>query len=371
MEFTVIRERFFSTLQKAGYFISSKINNNGALRGVYIEAHKEGIVIKTSSISEFFVGEVGGKVSREGAVLVDFKTLFEVIKTVQDTKIDVENSNNVFVIKSAQGVVKIPTLDFSNFPQPPALDKADELEPSLFDSKTVGQLLFSAATDETRPILTGVCFDFLEGRANIVSTDGFRMSLVTLQNKKTNKPPLNRKLVISARSLVSLHKVLQDQVKKVLYGFGAGYIQFFGEGCSIFVRLLDGEYPPYERVIPQDKETTVLVKKDELFSLIKTASLFAREGSNMVSFVVGGEDLLLNSSSASLGEASLRVPLIEKDGSDNKITFNYRYVLDFLQAVTDNEISLQITNPFSPGVFRTTKDNNTLLHIIMPIRTES
>ncbi|MFA6005617.1 MAG: DNA polymerase III subunit beta [Patescibacteria group bacterium] len=367
MKFTVIRERFYSTLQKAGYFISSKVNDNGLLRCVHIEAETEGITVKTSSVTEYFIGEVGGKVEESGVVLVDFKTLLEVVKSTQDTKIDVENLKGTLVIKSKQGTVKLPTLDTSTFPQQPKLSETEALDVTFFVSKTTQPVLFAAATDETRPILTGLCFDFLEEKTNIVGTDGFRMSLMSLENVK--KGGKKKRMIISARSLLSVQKVLQDQFKKVSFEEGSGYVLFSGEGCVVYVRLLDGEYPPYERVVPQDKETKVIIKKEELLNTIKTASLFAREGSNMIGFGVVGDELLLTASSASLGEASLRVPTIEKEGSDNKITFNYRYVLDFLQVVSGEDVSLQIINPFAPGIFQMSKNPN-LLHIIMPIRTE-
>jgi DNA polymerase III subunit beta len=367
MKFTVIRERFYTMLQKAGYFISSKINDNGILRCVYIEAQTEGITIKTSSISEFFVGEVGGKVEEGGVVLVDFKTLLEVVKSIQDAKLDVENIKGTIVIKSKQGTVKLPTLDSVSFPQVPKLPETESLDPSFFTSKTTQPSLFAAATDETRPILTGICFDFLEEKTNIVGTDGFRMSLISLPNGK--KSEKKKRMVLSAKGLISIQKVFQDQFKKVFYDSGLGYISFIGEGSTVYIRLLDGEYPPYERVIPQDKETTIVIKKDELLNVIKTASLFAREGSNMISFSVVGDELLLNSSSTNLGQASLQVPTVEKEGADNKITFNYRYVLDFLQTISGDEVSLQIVNPFAPGVFQISKNPN-FLHIIMPIRTE-
>jgi len=367
MKFTVIRERFCTTLQKAGYFVSSRINDNGTLRCVYIEAQTEGITIKTSSIAEFFVGEVGGKVEEEGIVLVDFKTLLEVVKSVQDTKIDVENTKGTLIIKSKQGTVKLPTLDPSSFPQPPQLLETETLDASFFTSKTTQPALFAAATDETRPILTGICFDFFEDKTNIVGTDGFRLSLISLPNGK--KEGKKKRVIVSAKSLLSVHKILQDQFKKVLYESALGYVSFVGEGCSVYVRLLDGEYPPYERVVPQEKETTVILKREELLNVIKTASLFAREGSNMIGFGVVGDELLLTSSSTNLGEASLRLPIVEKEGADNKITFNYRYVLDFLQVVSGEDISLQIVNPFAPGVFQVSKDAH-FLHIIMPIRTE-
>ncbi len=368
MKFTVVREVFYSTLQKAGYFISSKIGEINILKGVLIEAKKNGIFIKTTNISEYFIGELGGKVEEQGEVLVDYKTLFEVVSAMRDSKIGVEKKENTLLLTSSAGSVKLPVLEHLGFPQPPQTKKTIKINPELFSNKTVSKVVFSCATDETRPILTGVCFDFLEKKTNIVGTDGFRMSLLSLVGAGEGAFFENKKMVVSAKSLVSLGKVYENKDTEVFFSKDEKILKFFGGGTTVFIRLLEGEYPPYERVIPSGADTQIQFSKDDFISSLKTVALFARNESNMVVLSVEKGGVKLSSSNSAMGEATLEVLGAKIEGKDNKITFNYRFLLDLMGNIK-GEVVLELTNPFSPGLFRELNNNN-YIHIIMPIRTQ-
>lgn len=247
MKFSVVRERFFSLLQKASPFISTKLNEISVLRCALLEIEEKRIVVKTTNIHEYFTGECGGKVEKVGSVLVDFKTFFEVIKAISDTKISVEKKENSLVITSESGTVRIPTLESGEFPTPPKINKDSRIDKSYFSSKNTEQIAFSCATDETRPILTGMCFNFLESDVNIVGTDGFRLSLFSVKKKDSEKNLDGAKIIIPARSMVSIQKIFQNDLQDVYYSPLEKSLNFVNEEISLVVRLLDGEFPPYEK----------------------------------------------------------------------------------------------------------------------------
>ncbi len=355
-------------LQKAGLFISNKINDIRVLKGVLIEARKDGVLIKTTNVNEFFSGELGGKLGHEGGVLVDFKTLFEIVKNIPDTKIDLKEEGGSLVVSSRSGRVRIPLFGEKEFPAAPKLSGGKEIDPGLFNEEVLRRVVFSCATDDTRPILTGACFDFLDGETRVVGTDGFRMSLLVYDKKIKTDLGMDR-MVVPARSLVSVLKVFGNKAPSARYLPDEGGVVFSGEDVSVFIRLLDGEYPPYEKVVPQDNETRGVLKKEDLVNALRTTSLFAREGSNMVIFNAATDTLTVSSSSSSAGEANFRVPFVEREGKENKITLNHRFVTDLLGVLGSEEVVFEMTNPFAPGVFKEAGKKG-FLHIIMPIRTQ-
>lgn len=370
MKFTVVRESFYSVLQKAGYFISSKIGEINLLKGALIEAKKNGIFVKTTNVGEYFIGEIGGKVDREGVALVDFKTLFEVVSATKDTKINVEKEKNSLLLIGRAGVVKLPVLEHSNFPQPPQTKKTTEINSRIFSNNILASVIFSCATDETRPILTGVCFDFLEEKINIVGTDGFRMSLVSLEKENFGGSVFeNKKIVVSAKSLVSVGKIYKNTSIKVFFSQEDKTLRFVGDGTTVFTRLLDGEYPPYEKVIPSKTETQIRFSKEDFLNSLKTTALFARGESNMVVLFVKDGGVKLSSLSSSAGEATLEVLGAKVEGKNNKLAFNYRFLLDLMNNINEEEVVLELTNPLSPGLFRGLNKDG-YIHIIMPIRTQ-
>jgi len=156
MNITVVRESFVETLQQAGHFVSNKMSDLKVFKGVLIKATQSGAVLQTTNLNDFFSGELGGKVTKTGEVLVDFKTLLEIVKNLSDSKFTLEKAANQLIITSRSGKVKLAVLDSQNFPQLPVEEGGVELSSNLFQEKTLKSVLLSCATDESRPILTGV-----------------------------------------------------------------------------------------------------------------------------------------------------------------------------------------------------------------------
>jgi len=367
MNITIVRESLLNVLQKSGYFISNKISDLKIFKAVLITARQDGVVINTTNVNEYFSGEIGGKVYKTGAVLVDFKTLFEIVKNLSDAKITLEKTSKQLIISGKAGEIKLVCLDETNFPTPEKTNKTTNLLPALFNSDIIQSVLLSCATDEARPILTGLCFDFQEKETIIVGTDGFRMSLSRFESTITEL--VGQKLVLSGKNLAAVLKIFKATPPKVLFSQSERKVIFQGEGATVSTRLLEGEFPPYERVIPQTNETSITLKKNEFFEAVRSSSLFAKEGSNMLNLVVNKENLIISSAGAGIGEATIKVGVENFSGKENKIVFNYRYLLDYLNNSPDGEVVLEMTSAFAPGVFR---NNNTPknLHVIMPIRSQ-
>lgn len=369
MKYTVVRERLLSALQKASLFVSTHLSDGNALKGVLISASLKDITLSTTNINEFFSTELGGKVEREGNVLVDFKMFFEIVRTLSDVKITVEKVGNMLEIGGGSGVVKLVTSESSSFPKPVEVLDGQELNDLLFDKTLFEKILFAASTDETRPSLTGVCLDFQEKGVNMVATDGFRLSLIHIpMGEKILVEGLEgEKILIPARALSGVQKVFST-IHKILFSPSERVIIFDGEGMKVSVRLLDGEYPPYNKVIPSAHETRVVVKHLDFLNALKAVSLFARDASNMILLEIKNKNMIVSAANSGVGEAHFTTQISSLEGKDNSATFNHRFLLDFVHNISDDEVVVEIGGAFSPGVFKVLTNPN-FIHIIMPIRT--
>ena len=367
MKFTVLRETLIKEITQSGFFTSYRLGDIDSLRGLYIKAKKDGVEVRSTNITDSYCGGFGAKVEREGEVLVDYKRFSELVKTLEDTKIVVEKQDSLLNIATQSGNASLPARDGSAFPSIEAPTKGADVEGGLFLDEGIKRVLFVAATDETRPILTGVCFDMQKDQVNIVATDGFRLSVLTKKTKQIPEGLVGKKIVMPSRSLSVLIDVFQKQINRVQVSEDHRSMGWFGKEVHIGTRFLDGEFPPYEKVIPQSSETRITFKAGDLVQPLKTIGLFAREGSSMVLFSIEGDNLSVSSVQTAQGKARFTIPLIKKEGIDNKITFNYRYVLNFLSLFHEKVISFEMTEANTPGVFRVDEEED-YVHIIMPIR---
>lgn len=368
MKTTVVRERFLSTLQNAGFFTSSKINELSSLRGALIIAEKKGIVVKTTNINDYYVGECGGKVEEEGSVLVDFKTFFETTRSFSDAKITIETAGKSLLIKGGPGEARLPLMDSEGFPKRAVFTNRKEVEKGFFSHPVLDPVLFSAATEETRPILTGICIQTKKDGTTLVGTDGFRMSRVLRETPGSETT--EGRYIISSRSLTSALKVFEGgESPGIFFSTEGNVIEFIGPDQQLQTRLLDGEFPPFEKVMPGAHETQLVFKKEDLIGALRTVGLFARDGSRMVVFKISKTSLTLSSVAANSGEGHSEIPLSSFEGKENKITFNYKYLIDVLAHLTSSEVVFEMSNPHAPGVFKNSAEDG-FAHIIMPIRTQ-
>lgn len=367
MKYTVLRKTFSELLTKAGPFTSYKIGDIESLRGIYIEAKSDGVVVHTTNITDYFRGECGGKVEKTGVCLVDYKTISDVVRNLIDENIVCEVNQNQFTIKTKKTEANIPLLDSRTFPQEEKfpLEDAKKIPLDMVLPEEMDLVLLSAATDETRPILTGILYEFGKG-VSIVSTDGFRLSLL---HKETDTP-LEISFVIPSRSITNIVKtVSKNRIKSISVSHDLKRVFWISEGVLIATRTIDGEYPPYKRVIPPVGTSQIVMDRKDLERAIKTVALFSKEGSSLVLFSIQGNSLVLSSPRSSSGSAKVVLELDKKEGNENEITFNCKYIQALISHTEHQQISFEMTDATLPGVFRLDGKDD-YVHIIMPIRPQ-
>ncbi|MDP2736035.1 MAG: DNA polymerase III subunit beta, partial [bacterium] len=227
----------------------------------------------------------------------------------------------------------------------------------------VAQVSFAAAADESRPILTGVLINFAEGILTLAGVDGFRLA-----QKKIKIAGPDFKMVITARSLLELSRLLEGEVE--VQRSDDSQLIFKTEDFEVFVQALEGEFPDYEQIIPANFETTIKFTAADLQKAVSLSSLFADAGVGVVvlEYDPAKKALEVSSQESQTGESKTEV-VVGGEGKKGTIAFNSRYLSDALAAFSGEEVTLGLNSALDPVLFTTPADK-TYLHVIMPVRLQ-
>jgi DNA polymerase-3 subunit beta len=235
----------------------------------------------------------------------------------------------------------------------------------------LSQVSFAASVDETRPILTGILFIYQKGKLILVATDGFRLSQKAIPMKAITK---KQNVILPKVALNELSRLSSDE-EKINFSLRKSDNQVvFGLGNTVLSsRILEGEFPDFEKIIPKESKIKVSLDKEELLRAVKLASVFARESANVINFTVRKSSVELVAESQASGSQEAKVDAKVEGSIDKKgfeIAFNYRFLEDFLSVVKEDDVQIELSATNAPGVFRDPKDPE-YLHLIMPVRIQS
>ena len=326
---------------------------------------------------------VGAMVEEEGAVTVPARLLTEFVNSLGSDRIDmdVEDGSQQLQIKSGRSHANINGTDASEFPPIPTVGDAvvARVEAATLRA-AIGRVAFAAATEESRPVLTGVEIKLSEGKFTMAAADGFRLAVQ--HGPLTQSPPEEMSVIIPARTMNELNRLLGDhkETVQIMLHPQQGQVMFRlqgGDTVELVSQLMQGTFPNYEQLIPQTYTTRALLDAKATLSATRTASIFARDGSHIIRMHVmphtnpeeqptSGGRLLISARSEDVGDNQDEVDVAELEGEESKIAFNNRYLLEVLQALDRGQVAIETTSSSSPGVFKPT-DTDDYVHVIMPM----
>src|SRR3989344_3770221 len=202
-------------------------------------------------------------------------------------------------------------------------------------------------------------------KIDFVATDGFRLSLKKIIGKNILKG--QKSLIIPAKIITDALSLKGEDISMFVYE-GSNQIVFETENVVLIGRIINGEFPNYERVVPASSKTKIILDKQVLEQNLRFSSVFARESANIVRFKVEGEKVKIYAKSAGLGEGEAVIDA-EKSGEDNEIAFNVKFVMDILKNIESQSVIIELSSALEPAVFKT-EDDQDFLHIIMPVRLQ-
>jgi DNA polymerase III subunit beta len=312
--------------------------------------------------------KIQGKTEEEGGVLVPGKQLVELMSGLGRGKVLLTQEKDRLVIEAENGEFKFQVLPKEEFPKlyEEKGEKIEEFTPKTFP-EIFEKLTFAVSQDESRPHLTGVYVVEKAGDLDCVATDGFRLSLKKIKTKETSGR-LREGLIIPPRLIMEMMGV-KSQEDISLYVYDRGNQAIFETGKTILVgRLIEGQYPDYEKVIPKSTVTSIKLDREEFTRILKTLSVFARESANVVNINLSNGIATFKVGASSLGDAEVKMEGAQT-GEDNNISFNIRFVVDFLRTMGGKYVTMKINSPQEPALFAGDEDPN-FMHVIMPVRVE-
>jgi DNA polymerase-3 subunit beta len=317
---------------------------------------------------------LGAKVEEEGAITIPARLLTDFVNSLPNDKIGITLSpkTKVLELKCARFEGRINGVDANEFPPIPSIGEGvmTRIDPEAL-RLAISQVVFAAATEETRPVLTGIHCEFDGNTLTLAAADGFRLAV----HKAPLAEPVKERteVIIPARALAELHRLITDQEEPVELTINPNKSQalFRLKDIEMVSQLIQGTFPNYNQLIPQGYTTRAEVSLAEFAKATKTAAIFAREGSAIVRLqITPGEELtpgklVLSARTEEVGDNMGEVDATV-EGEEAKIAFNSKFLSDVLGVIHEERVTVEISSPSSPGVIRPIGVDN-YIHVVMPM----
>jgi DNA polymerase-3 subunit beta len=368
MKIQILQENLSKAISSANKFASAKAQLP-VLGNILLKTSKNKLFISSTNLEISYSTSIGAQIEEEGEITVPAKQITEIISNLKTGSLSLKVDKEQLKIESQGSKLNVLGMNASDFPTVPS--KLDEKTANVLPKgdlqEALSQVLFASSVDETRPILTGVLFIFKKTETVIVATDGFRLS-----QKKIKASGIENvsKLVMPKNVLIELSKYSSESEGLFFnYKEKDNQISFGLDGTVLSSRIIEGEYPDFERIMPKESTIFVELDKEELLRAVKLASVFARDSANIVKFIVKKDKVTISAESSLAGDQKTDVDA-KVEGDEIEIAFNYRFVEDFLHCVKGESVKVALSNPNAPGVFTDMSDSS-FIHLIMPVRVQS
>ncbi len=366
MKVTLLAENLQKKLALTTHAISTR-SQLPILTHVLLEARDQHLFLSATDLEIGIEVRVPAQVEEEGATTIPAKLFLELVGALPQDKITLETKEGGLEVlgKRTHSVLQatprdeFPTL-YEDLGQELLILNPGEIK------KLFGKIVFSSSMEVTRPALSGVLVKKNPEGFVVVSTDGYRLSL---DQFLTTAPSEDETTVIIPAKVIKEAMGLGEEEKVSVYISRHNNQVVFSQKDAVLVgRLIEAEFPNYQKIIPTDNATKVTFDKEEMQKAVKACSIFAREAANIIKFSIKKGIVVVSAKTPSLGENTVEVEA-QLVGEENDIALNSRYILDFLANVGAEQVTFEMTGPLNPGVFRIV-GNPHFLHLIMPIRTQ-
>ncbi len=370
MKFSATQENLVKGLQIVNRVATTR-STLPILGNILLLTDKGRLKLATTDLEIAITTHIGAKVDNEGAITVPARTLSEFVTNNHDTTIDFNLNDTLLEAKSAHVSVEIKGIDAQEFPTIPTLEKPEFTEvPALALREAISQTVFATTQDETRPVLSGVALFIKDQEIKLVATDSFRLAEKKIIVPKGQK---GIEAIIPARAMLELARLITDNIAQVSLCLTKHQLVAVCGETHLTSRLIEGGFPPYESIIPNDLPTTVTVNRHEFVAALKMASLFSRDSAYNVTFNVSDKELTLKALSSQIGTSLSRVTAATA-GEALTMAFNAKFILDALAVISSEAVQFRLkpptANTWFPGVIQSTEDLD-YRYVIMPLRTEA
>ena len=344
------------------------------LANVLIQAEDGSVELLATDLEVGLRSHCPASISEKGSLTLPAKKLYEIVRALPETDIHIAGSSKGGVKVAADRfdsrMQTLPHEDFPTLPQAGGAFSAVLRQAVL--REMVAKTQFAITGDDTRYFLNGALFEFKTDVISLIATDGHRLALVSVEREKVKggKGESNEEIraILPRKTLWELSLLLGNGEDNVKYERGENHLFFDIGGRVLISRMIDAQFPAYERVIPTNNDKQIQFERDRLTSAIKRVALLSNERSRAVKFQMDNNQVEISSSSPELGEAKELLP-VDYAGGSVQICFNAQYVLDFLNVAGTESVILEFKDEMSQAVMKPVgADGCEYTYVIMPMR---
>jgi DNA polymerase-3 subunit beta len=303
------------------------------------------------------------EIIEEGNITVSAKRFLDIVRDLPDGEIDIAvRKNNSIVIESQRCFFKLMGLPKEEFPKIPEIPDKESIS---LDQRVLKNMLsltsFAVSQDETRYILNGVLFIIKGKTLRFVATDGRRLSLI---EKEVDTPQeVKKEVIIPIKAIHELMRNLKDEgTVKIL--FGENQISFQFDNITLISRLIEGQFPNYEQIIPKENKDKIVISRERFLWAAKRVSILTSPDSQSIKLDLFKNKLIFSKNSPDMGEAKEEIDIDHK-GKEFSVGFNPQYLIDVLKNLKMQDVSLELIGPENPGIIRA---ENSYVYIVLPMQ---
>ncbi len=372
VKLSLMQENLARGLQIVGRAVSSRATLP-VLSNVLLRTEDAGLKLTTTNLEIGITCWVPGKIETDGTLTVPARLFSDIVNSLPPgERVDLESDGaDSLRIRSGRFRAHIKGIEADEFP---AIPSAGERPTTRVAQKVLrsalGEVAFAAASDESRPILTGVLTRFAGDRLTLAAADNYRIAVKTID---VLDPVEEKSVVVPAKSYTELARILSDSDDPVdvVLAPAKNQVLFHVDGIDLITRLVDGQFPNYQQVLPTSHSTRAVVDREDLLKATRLSALIASSSANVVKITVPGDGAgtVAVSANAEIGDNEGEIEATV-EGEGTTVAFNARFLTEVLQNLDAHQLALEFNGPLSPGVLRPIGDPD-YVHVIMPVRTAS
>ena len=339
------------------------------LAGIYLKAEGSMLELQANNFSTGIITRIPVNTEISGETVVSGKRFQEFVRNMPDDTITFndETDSNTLTIESGGATIDLLTMPANDFPKvkTPETDSSFKIRTTALRN-LIRKTVFAVAKDETRPVFTGCAFELKGDKISLVATNTHRLALAT---ESLNETYNDCNFVVPAETLRGLMLRIdpKDVENYITVSYSTRYLTFEFDNVFVNSRLIEGQFPPYDRVIPQSSMTRVNVDVSEFKNAVELVALMSRETEyNTVKFVFGNGGVEISSNSPEVGGAVKNVEA-QIDGDDLEISFNVDYIADVIRVIDSPRVNIALNDKYSPAAF-TEPENDSYVYVATPVR---
>ncbi len=343
------------------------------LENFLFEISKNELQVTASDLKTSMVSRMSVEADEDGSIAIPARMLLDTLKNLPDQPVTftVDFQSYTIELSSDNGKYKIAGENAADFPRVPELGRTDSLEmPSDVLLTAINYTLFATSTDEMKPAMNGVFFEFSEGHTNFVSSDSHRLIRYRREDLTTS---YDASMIVDRKALSLLRNALPSSREMVKLEFNSSNAIFsFGE-TELTCRLIDERFPDYQNVIPLNNENTLAVDRKELIGCLKRLVIYANRATSQVRFRVTGNELRVVAEDLDFSNEANERLFCDHNGEDIEIGFNARFLLEILSNLPSEKVLIKLNEPNRAGLIVPEENgqDEDLIMLIMPIMLQS